>query len=147
MQKLLSSYYRRFLNSISTRISHQGRMDCTAQRTLYLEYLKGFSNSCPLMGLDSSGFRNYSQDDLDGRLLYIFAAIGFESKIGIELACGYPEGSNLANLILNWDWDALLLDANDDAIYQTQKFYNEHSSCNVFPPKNKAYLDYKRKYQ
>ena len=89
------------------------------------------------MGLDCSGFRNYSQDDLDGRLLYIFAAIGFESKIGIELACGYPEGSNLANLILNWDWDALLLDANDDAIYHTQKFYNEHSSCNVFPPKIK----------
>jgi hypothetical protein len=133
LQKIFKSFYSRAINNVINRVSHQRRMDAISQKILFKDYQKDLSlDYC--LGFENSGLRVYSQDDLDGRLLYLFSAIGFTNKIGIDLACGHPEGSNLANLILNWDWDGLLLDANKDAINQTINFYTEHPSSATFPP-------------
>jgi len=105
-----------------------------AQKQLYLAHLKSLQEGF-VPKFEDSGFRVFSQNDEDGLLLYAFALSGgFKTKKCIDLACGFPIGSNSANLICNWGFEALLIDGNKTLIEKTSKFYAEHPDTFICPP-------------
>lgn len=84
------------------------------------------------------GFREFSQTNEDGILLFIYSIIGFTNRVLIDIACGNPEGSNSANLICNWGFYGLLVDGNENGIKATMDFYKKHLDTYIFPPKVKC---------
>lgn len=97
-------------------------IDSLAQKKLFFEYkLSNDSRS-----FDEVAFDVYTNDGLDGILLYIYSKIGMKTRVGIDMACGGPLKANLTNLLLNWNWNALLIDGNEKAINATKIFYNKH---------------------
>ena len=71
-----------------------------AQRQL-LNYYQCEIRSGMRWDLRETGFRNYSQFDEDGILLYIFAAIGTTNKLFVDIGSGNGINSNCANLSIN----------------------------------------------
>src|SRR5688500_10604666 len=94
-----------------------------AQKLILLHYqhLRNFEK--PLPKIDESGFRTFSQSDEDGILIYIFSLIGFTNKICVDIAAGAPYGANTTNLICNWGWTGLLVEANEELFKETKRFY------------------------
>lgn len=80
------------------------------------------------------GFRIFSQNDEDGILLYIFSQVGFTNRVCIDIGFASIQGSNTANLILNWGFSGVLIDGNKEGIAQSQHYFNYHPDTKIFPP-------------
>ena len=80
-----------------------------AQRQLF-NYYQHEINSGRLWNLGDTGFRNYSQFEEDGILLYIFTAIGETNKLFVDIGSGDGVNSNCANLAINFGWHRLFID-------------------------------------
>ena len=106
-----------------------------SQIQLFLYYQQLKKKQLPLPSFDTAGFRVYSQSDEDGILLYIFSLIGMNNKKCAELACGTPYGANTTNLICNWGWRGLLIDANQQAIRIANDFYQSNKDTWLYPPR------------
>lgn len=126
---ITSPYVGNFFDTLLTRHSQIG------QKQLFFHYQSLRQSKKNIPELADTGFRVFSQCDEDGKLLYIFSIIGFTNKICVDIACGRPEGSNVANLIVNWDWTGLLIDDNQDTIDATVNFYKNHDNTHLYPPK------------
>lgn len=85
--------------------------------------------------LKEVGFTCFSQFDEDGLLLYIFALIGFNSKVFIDIGAGDGINSNCANLAMNWGWTGLFIDGNPNSIAQGENYYSKHPNTWAYPPK------------
>lgn len=105
------------------------------QRSLYFHYQDMVTHSRQLPSFRDAGFRVYSQSDEDGILLYIFSLIGFESRLLLDVASGAPVGGNSTNLILNWGFNALLLEGDDKLVDESKLFYRRHADSMLFPPR------------
>lgn len=105
-----------------------------AQKQLFF-FIQTMKKNDTLPDFNDAGFRAYSQNDEDGKLLYIFALIGFTNRICVEIACGRPQGSNCANLIVNWGWTGLLIDDNPECVESTKQYYQAHDNTEIHPPK------------
>lgn len=73
------------------------------QRMLFNFYLYAISWGFRFP-LAEPGYRVFSQFEEDGILLYIFAAIGAESKMFIDIGSGDGINSNCANFAVNFGW-------------------------------------------
>lgn len=102
------------------------------QRNIYCSYKSLIEKK--LLDFKDSGFRALSQTDEDGLIIYIFALIGFNNRKCIDIACGTPNYSNSANLILNWGFDALLIDGNKELVNKTNLYYKNHLDTLIYPP-------------
>ncbi len=80
------------------------------------------------------GFREYSQNEEDGILLYIFTVIGTKNRTCVEICCGDGIECNCANLIINHGWTGYLVDGNPKNIAHAETFYKWHPSCRIWPP-------------
>lgn len=105
-----------------------------AQKNIYFQF-KNFKNSKEYPKFNETGFQVYSQNDEDGKLLYIFALLGFTNKIVVDVACGRPFGSNTANLIINWGFQGLLIDDDKETIDSSVEYYKSHANTLLHPPK------------
>lgn len=95
-------------------------------------------NMCPhaqLPNLIDTGFQVYSQFDEDGILLYIFSMIGFTNRRVLEICAGSGDECNSANLIINHACEGLLFDGDKQNIDKAKKFFGEHRSTWLCPPK------------
>ena len=97
-----------------------------AQTQLYLDYKKLCEKGCKLPNIRDVGFRIFSQNDEDGILLYIFSQVGFTNRVCIDIGFANVQGSNTANLILNWGFSGILIDGNKEGIAQSQHYFNHH---------------------
>lgn len=70
------------------------------------------------------GFNVFSSTNEDGILLYIFSIIGFSNRKCVDIRSGSIRGSNVANLIINQGFDALLIDANIEQLRDLESFFN-----------------------
>lgn len=116
------------VNSIKLDISNTQ----IQQRQLFFHYQHLINKKEKLPNFDNTGFRVFSQGDEDGKVLYIFSLIGFKNKICVDMAFESPYGSNSTNLILNWGFTGLLIEANDQT--STKAFFNLHQDTCVYPP-------------
>jgi hypothetical protein len=106
----------------------------SSQILLQLEIGRRVQEGKALPRLQDMGFKVFSQTDEDGILLYIFAVIGTRNKIGVEICAGDGLECNLANLILNHGWHALLVDGNKDLAARGAEFYRSSRCSYPFPP-------------
>lgn len=105
-----------------------------AQRRLFNYYQHEISNE-RLWDLSETGFRNYSQFEEDGILLYIFAAIGTTNKLFVDIGSADGINSNCANLAINFGWHGLFIDGNEHRINFGKSYYEKHPDTEAFPPK------------
>ena len=84
--------------------------------------------------LRDTGFRCFSQFEEDGKLLYIFAAIGMKNKTFVDLGAWNGINSNCANLSLNFGWSGLFIEGNEDRVNEGRSFYQEQPETWVCPP-------------
>lgn len=84
--------------------------------------------------ISDTGFRNFSQFDEDGILLYLFAAIGAPHKTFVDIGAGDGINSNCANLAINFGWNGLFIDGNPENIARGRAYYQNHPDTFLFPP-------------
>jgi len=113
----------RQLNDMTIRMNNQ-----VEQRLLFQSY--GQLNK---QSFDSVGFREYSQTNEDGILLYIFSQIGFGDRRCLDIAFATPFGSNVTNLLSNWGFTGLLIEGK--SLEASRIFFNEHPDTRIHPPK------------
>ncbi|HOQ41347.1 MAG TPA: hypothetical protein PLG94_04080 [Smithellaceae bacterium] len=105
-----------------------------SQRQLYNFYQYAIANG-HLFDISDTGFRNYSQFEEDGILLYIFAAIKAPHRTFIDIGAGDGINSNCANLAVNFGWDGLFIDGNPVNVKRGKKYYATHPDTWAYPPK------------
>jgi len=129
MKNLLKKYFQILWqkNKFSASVQIQ-------QRKLYLQYQQWF-NEGKLIDIDNTGFRNFSQFEEDGKLLFLFAAIGMTCKSFVEIGADDGVNSNCANLYFNFDWRGLFIDGNPKSIDRGRYFYNKYPHPWFYKPK------------
>lgn len=105
------------------------------QRSLYFYYRDVLLKGGELPNWRDTGFRVFSQSDEDGLLLYIFSLIGFNTRQLLDIASGAPIGGNSTNLIVNWDFNGLLIENDSKLINKTVSFYSRHPDTQLNTPK------------
>ena len=82
--------------------------------------------------LEEVGFRQYSQNDEDGILLFVFALIGTTNKKCLEICAADGTECNTANLIINHGWWGTLFDGGKDNVDRGPAFYASHPTLLYF---------------
>lgn len=75
---------------------------------------------------NETGFKNFSQFEEDGLLLYIFSVIGMGSKSFVDLGSNDCVNSNCANLAIHFGWLGLFVDGDKTMIKIGKKFYSKY---------------------
>ena len=75
--------------------------------------------------------RVYSQNGEDGLLLYIFSKIGTTDKSFVEFGVEDGRECNTANLSINFGWNGLLMDCDEENVARAKQFYREVASSRV----------------
>jgi hypothetical protein len=81
------------------------------------------------------GFRQYSQFEEDGILLYIFSLIPPLNRVCVEICAGDGIQCNTANLIINHGWWGLLVDGDRRSVERGRMFYRRHPDTSLHPPR------------
>ena len=104
------------------------------QRNLFHYY-----QDCVISGnipkLSDTGFRVFSQNEEDGKLLFIFSIIGMENKQFVEIGSNDGINSNCANLFFNFGWYGLFADCDTWSIKRGKRFYNKYPNPLQYKPK------------
>lgn len=80
------------------------------------------------------GFREYSQNEEDGILLFIFSMIGMKHKNFVEICAGNGIECNSTNLTIHHGWTGLLVDGSPDNALRGKTFFKSLPQTSVWPP-------------
>lgn len=139
MKKIVAKMLRR-IAEVALPVEPQNNFQLV-QRDLYFRYRDLLASRGEIPSFRDTGFRNYSQSDEDGLLLYLFSIIGFTNRLVLDVAAGAPIGGNTTNLIVNWDFHGLLLEGNDRLVEESTAFYQHHQDTLLYPPRiRKAWI-------
>lgn len=84
--------------------------------------------------LNETGFRNFSQFEEDGLILYVLAVIGIKYRTFVDIGSANGINSNCANLAINFGFHGLFIDGKKENIEQGRFFYTHHPDTVLFPP-------------
>jgi hypothetical protein len=104
------------------------------QKHLSIAYKVAGEDLVNQLSFDDVGFGCYSQSNEDGILIYICARLGLQSCSLIDIGSARPFGSNTTNLIVNWGWDAILIDGNKNKCRLSKHFFESHRYTKSYPP-------------
>jgi hypothetical protein len=131
----------RVLASIEYRVAARVRLDAksspaakAAQRQLFHRYRELVLAGSP-PPLAETGFRCFSQFEEDGKLLFIFAALGVTRGTFVDVGAGDGIMSNCANLAVNFGWRGLFIDGSAENVARGKTFYREHRDTSTDPPR------------
>lgn len=110
-------------------------IDKISQLVLIQIYKEILKNNEDLPGIMNVGFKNFSQTDEDGILLYIFSLIGTTNKTTVEICAEDGIECNSANLIINHGWSGVLFDGDIQSIKKGRYFYAKCKDTWIYPPK------------
>ncbi|TWU41188.1 hypothetical protein Q31b_26270 [Novipirellula aureliae] len=105
-----------------------------AQRNLVATW-KAQAQAGIIHALDDVGFRNFSQFEEDGILLYLMTVLGSPSRTFVDLGSADGINSNCANLAINHQWTGLFVDGNAEKIEYGRSWYATHGNTWIYPPK------------
>ncbi|WP_156027087.1 hypothetical protein [Sporocytophaga myxococcoides] len=105
-----------------------------SQRQLFHYYQDRISKRENVKIADT-GFRVFSQFEEDGKLLFLFSAIGMDNKVFVEIGSDDGVNSNSANLYFNFGWHGLFIDGNPKSIKRGRKFYDKYPHPWFYKPK------------
>jgi len=74
--------------------------------------------------LRGNEFKVFSQNGEDGILLYMFSKIGTTNRTFVEFGIQNGKECNTANLSLNFGWNGLLMDCDENCIAKAKEYYN-----------------------
>jgi len=141
LKDVMKYMIRRHLYAFFERMKYVDRLAAksspclkVAQRQLFNYYQQEISRG-RRWNLWDTGFRNYSQFEEDGILLYIFAAIGVVNRTFVDIGSGSGINSNCANLATNFGWHGLFIDGNKRHVSIGMAFYGKHPDTSLYPPK------------
>ena len=104
-----------------------------AQLELFHRYRQMLAQGVPIAAADT-GMRVFSGTDDDGVLLFVFAAMGFRSRVCLDVGAADGIDSNCANLLLNFGFSGLLLEGDPSKVRRGQRFYARHPDTCLYPP-------------
>lgn len=156
MIQMLKSLRRKFFSAVTTQFSyeinaardniineirkeHGTRINSVGQKQLF-HFYKFALGKGEKIDLSNTGFRNYSQFEEDGLILFILAAIGIKSRTFVDVGSANGINSNCANLALNFGFHGLFVDGDNDLIDEGRTFYSTHPETWLYPPKFESAL-------
>lgn len=114
--------------------------DQLAQKQILNQYLSMRKAGLLPLPTNQIGWRAFSQFDEDGILLYIFSIIGSTNRLAVEIGAdcesdffAFPE-SNTTNLLVNHNWQGLIIDASSRNIKKLQRFFRNCKNTTYQPP-------------
>ena len=133
MLKAIKNFLKDHFLVLKVRNRFNGAVQIS-QRALYLHYRdQMLTKRLPL--LHETGFRVFSQFEEDGKLLFIFSILKMENKTFVEIGSDDGLNSNCANLVFNFGWHGLFIDANSRSIKRGKKFYQQYPHPWTYSPK------------
>lgn len=128
---------KNFIRSLITINQHDPR--CSPETKIALRHLYNYYQKLAIdkvkINFNDTGLRNYSQFEEDGLLMYIFATIGTKNKTFVDIGSGDGINSNCANLAINFGWNGLFIDGDEQNVKRGIQFYNSHPDTWAYPPK------------
>jgi hypothetical protein len=97
------------------------------QRSIVETYVTARSQQ-QLLSIRNVGFKNFSQFEEDGILLYIISMIENIRPVFLEFGSDDGINSNSANLYFNHEWNGLFIDANSKAIDRGRYFFKKYGN-------------------
>ena len=93
--------------------------------SLFLTYNQGVASPdlSQKTAFRNAEFKVYSKHGGDGLLLYIFSKIGTTNHTFVEMGIEDGRECNTTNLLLNFGWNGLLIDANKDWVESARSFF------------------------
>jgi hypothetical protein len=81
------------------------------------------------------GFREFSEFEEDGILLFLFSIIRPRTRTCLEICAGNGMQCNTTNLIVNHGWWGVLFDGDPNNVARAQDFFRRHKDTFLYPPK------------
>jgi len=140
MASLLKSTAGRLLAPLATYFHKQSLLrnhhgSKVAQLTLAHQYrILAASPTKQMPTFADVGFRELSEFEEDGILLYLFSLITPRKRVCIEICAGNGIECNTANLIVNHGWWGHLFDGNAQNVALGRSFYRRHRDTFLHPP-------------
>lgn len=142
MKQIIKRLLGKFADLVAIRVAQQNdeptKLNAMLQIVLFNQYRGMIEGGRSLPDFSQVEFSSYSQNNEDGILLLIFAAIGEKSRRVVEICAGDGVECNAANLILNRGWAGLLLDGDKSMIEDGERFYSRRTNAwrlRRLPPK------------
>jgi hypothetical protein len=117
------------------KLLEKNRPDVVSQKALMVSYKQLYHQNVTPLSFKDTGFRNFSQHEEDGILLYIFSLIGTLNQKCVEICAGDGLECNTANLIIHHRWLGLLFDGNSKNIAKANNAYTNHPDTRHWPPR------------
>lgn len=136
LQSVVGRVMSRFEYSFATVLQQHAKTSPetkAAQRLLYHTYRSLIvTGNSPT--LQETGYRVFSQFEEDGKLLFIFAALGIASGTFVDIGAADGINSNCANLALNFGWQGVFIEGDAARVQRGEKFYRTHPDTWAYPP-------------
>ena len=132
-EKGILSFPKRLIEQVKQFNINSDKLDVliNIQQKNYLASVKSGA-----IDIQNAGFSVYSESDEDGLLLYIFGKIGFGNKKLVDIGGGTGLlGSNTANLIINHQFTALIIEGNSEYVPMLADSFRKTRSCRHIQPK------------
>lgn len=96
-------------------------------RSLFLTHYQQFATPDlnQKIAIRNAEFKVYSKYGNDGLLLYIFSKIGVTNRAFVEIGVEDGRECNTASLSLNFGWQGMMIDADEDSLKKARSFYQE----------------------
>lgn len=109
-----------------------GYVDKGTQILMALRYQELLRAKIPLPAFTDVEFRNHSQNGEDGILHFVFSLIGTTDRRCVEICAGDGMQCNTANLIINHNFQGLLVDGSKKNVEKARSFYASHPDTFAF---------------
>lgn len=140
VRRFLQPVVDRLASPLENRIVHRLTLEARTspetkvlQRLLYQHY-RNMIASGTVPSLRETGYRVFSQFEEDGKLLFIFAALGIPAGTFVDIGAADGILSNCANLALNFGWRGLFIDGDPERVRRGRAFYARHPDTMLYPP-------------
>lgn len=128
----MKHYLKKYLKyyKVRDRLSESKRKE----QQLFVQRIRKEASEGVLSPISENGFKNFSQFEEDGLLLYLFALLDTQHKTFLEFGADDGINSNTANLHFHHDFTGLFIDGNAKAIERGRHFYKKHGNSSVAAP-------------
>ena len=143
LKKLLLKVARSARNELELETGTTARAsEVVAQKMLMQQYRLLAARGRELLpSFADVGFRNFSQFEEDGILLYLFSLISPVNRKCVEICAGNGRECMAANLIINHGWWGYLFDGLDSNVQSATRFFANSKDTFLYPPKfTKAWI-------
>ncbi len=135
LREARNAFYRTWYSHYPEALKKQQTDNKAGQLLLQQHYRQlARTPAAQLPSFAEVGFRQYSQFEEDGILLYIFSLIEPRTRTCVEICAGDGIECNTANLIINHGWWGQLFDGNPERVARGTAYYRDHKDTFLHPP-------------